>query len=326
VIGGRLGVLGSNAKLGRSDLMVAEADESDGSFLRLYPAIAVVTGIDAEHLDHYGSIEAVHESFVAFLGKVPFYGAVVACLDDEGVQAVLPRLDRRVITYGLTTQADFRAAEIETEGFSSRFTLRHAGEEPIPVRMQTPGRHQVQNALAALAVASELGLSLRVAAAALEDFPGADRRMQRVGEVDGVLVVDDYGHHPTEIVATLAALRAAVGERRVIVLFQPHRYSRTELLMDEFSRSFYDADVLVVADIYAASEAPRPGVTAEALVAAISGHGHRDASFGGPLERAVGAVLDRVRPGDVLLTLGAGSVGRIPARLVEAISARGARG
>ncbi len=326
VIGGRLGVLGSNAKLGRSDLMVAEADESDGSFLRLYPTLAVVTGIDEEHLDHYGSVEAVHDSFVAFLGKVPFHGAVVACLDDEGVQEILPRLDRRVVTYGLTTQAGFRASDIVIDGFTSRFTLRHDGEDPIAVQMRTPGRHQVQNALAALAVASELGLSLRVAATALEEFPGADRRMQQVGDVDGVLVVDDYGHHPTEVMATLSALRAAVGERRIVVLFQPHRFSRTQLLMDEFARAFYDADVLLVTDIYAASEEPRAGVTAEALAGAIAGHGHRDASYAGPLDDAIDAVMSRVEAGDVLLTLGAGSVGRAPARLVESLAARGANG
>jgi UDP-N-acetylmuramate--alanine ligase len=324
VIGGRLGALNSNAKLGRGELMIAEADESDGSFLRLFPTVAVVTGIDREHLDHYGSIEAVRDAFVEFLGKVPFYGAVVACLDDEGVQEILPRLDRRVVTYGMTTQADFRASDIETRGFSVRFALRRQSAEPLPVCIQTPGAHQVQNALAALAVADELGLSLRVAAAALEEFPGADRRMQRIGEADGVLIVDDYGHHPREIVATLTALREAVGERRIVVLFQPHRYTRTTLLLDEFARSFYRADVLLLTDIFAAGEHPVEGVTAERLSSAISDHGHRDATWAGTLDDAIVRLLERVRSGDVVLTLGAGSVGQAPRKILEALGRRAA--
>ena len=324
VIGGRLGALDGNAKLGRGELMVAEADESDGSFLRLFPTIAVVTGIDREHLDYYRDEEEIRDAFVAFLGRVPFHGAVVACLDDEGVQAVLPRIERRVVTYGLTTQADFRASDIEPSGFSVRFTLRRAGTDPMTVQIQTPGRHQVQNALATLAVADELGLSLRVAAAALEEFPGADRRMQRIGEASDVLVVDDYGHHPREIAATLAALREAVGERRIVALFQPHRYSRTEILIDDFSRSFYQADVLVLTDIYPAGEVPRPGVSSERLAEEITEHGHRDVSAVGPLERAVEQVLGRVEPGDVVLTLGAGSVGRAAHQLLLGLQNRGA--
>ncbi|MDH3284094.1 MAG: Mur ligase family protein, partial [Acidobacteriota bacterium] len=244
--------------------------------------------------------------------------------DDEGVQAVLPRIERRVVTYGLTTQADFRASDIEPSGFSVRFTLRRAGTDPMTVQIQTPGRHQVQNALATLAVADELGLSLRVAAAALEEFPGADRRMQRIGEASDVLVVDDYGHHPREIAATLAALREAVGERRIVALFQPHRYSRTEILIDDFSRSFYQADVLVLTDIYPAGEVPRPGVSSERLAEEITEHGHRDVSAVGPLERAVEQVLGRVEPGDVVLTLGAGSVGRAAHQLLLGLQNRGA--
>ncbi len=323
VIGGRLGALGGNAQLGRGELMVAEADESDGSFLRLFPTVAVVTGIDREHLDYYRDEEEIRDAFVAFLGKVPFHGAVVACLDDQGVQAVLPRIERRVVTYGLTTQADFRASDIEPLGFSTRFTLRRAETDPMTVQIKTPGRHQVQNALAALAVADELGLSLRVAAAALEEFPGADRRMQRIGEANDVLVVDDYGHHPREVAATLSALREAVGERRIVVLFQPHRYSRTELLIDDFSRCFYQADVLVLTDVYAAGEAPRPRVTSERLAEEIQEHGHRDVSAAGPLERAVTRVLERVEPGDVVLTLGAGSVGQAARQVLHELGRRG---
>ncbi len=248
----------------------------------------------------------------------------MACLDDAGVQAILPRLDRRVVTYGLTAQADFRALEIVPQGFGVRFTFRHGGDAPISTLLATPGRHQVQNALAALAVAWELGLALPVAAAALEGFPGADRRMSCRGEAGGVLVVDDYGHHPTEIRATLAALREAVVERRVVVLFQPHRYSRLEALFDEFARSFYDADQLVVADVYAAGEAPRDGVDAERLAAAIAEHGHRGARWGGSLPEAVKATLETLQPGDVLLTLGAGSVGRVYEEILRALGAPGA--
>nr|MCU0225829.1 UDP-N-acetylmuramate--L-alanine ligase [Acidobacteriota bacterium] len=221
-------------------------------------------------------------------------------------------------------QADFRALEIVPQGFGVRFTFRHGGDAPISTLLATPGRHQVQNALAALAVAWELGLALPVAAAALEGFSGADRRMSRRGEAGGVLVVDDYGHHPTEIRATLAALREAVVERRVVVLFQPHRYSRLEALFDDFARSFYDADQLVVADVYAAGEAPREGIDAERLAAAIAEHGHRGARWGGPLPEAVKATLETLQPGDVLLTLGAGSVGRVHEEILRALGAPGA--
>ncbi len=323
VIGGRLESLGASAKLGKSDLMVAEADESDGSFLRLFPTLAVVTGVDREHLDHYGDFDAVQDAFVTFLAKVPFYGQIIACLDDAGVQAILPRLDRRVVTYGLNTQADFRAAEIESEGFEQRFTFKRGDGPSVPVRLHTPGRHQVQNALAALAVADELGLSLPVAAAALDEFAGADRRMQRRGESGGVLVVDDYGHHPREVAATLAALREAVGDRRVIVLFQPHRYSRLEALFEEFTGAFYAADEVVLTELYAAGEAPREGIDSEHLAAAITERGHRSVQAGGTLAECIELVLERARPGDVVLTLGAGNVVRAADEIVARLASQG---
>ncbi len=316
VIGGRLESLGSHAKLGRGDVLVAEADESDGSFLRLFPTIAVVTSIDDEHMDHYGSREALENAFLSFLGKVPFYGAVIACLDDEGVQSILPRLDRRVITYGMTAQADLQAVDPTTRGFHQEFSLKRGGarrsdtEVSARVKLATPGRHQIRNALAALAVADELGLSIEVAAAALENFSGANRRMQRKGEASGVLVVDDYGHHPTEIAATLEALREAIGDRRLIVLFQPHRYSRLAALFDDFARSFYRADVVVLTDVHAAGEPARDGIDAEHLAQAIAEHGHRFVSFEGGLEQATEYVIGVVTEGDVVLTLGAGSVTR----------------
>ncbi len=319
IVGGRLETIGSNARLGSGDLLVAEADESDGSFLRLIPTIAVVTGIDREHVDHYGSEEALRDAFAAFCARVPFHGAVVACLDDPGVQSILPRIDRRVLTYGVTPQADYEARDIEPEGFGIRFTLARGGEPVTAVRLRIPGRHQVQNALAVLAVADELGLSLRVAAAALEEHPGVDRRLQRLGEARGVLVLDDYGHHPREIELTLAALREAVGERRLVVLFQPHRYTRLADLMDGFAGAFHRADVVVLADVYPAGEDPIEGATAERLAGEIAGKGHRDVTWAGDLAAAEAEVLRRLEPGDVLLTLGAGSVGGSGRRILAAL-------
>ncbi len=317
VIGGRLGILGANAKLGKSDLMVAEADESDGSFMRLFPTLAVVTGIDREHLEHYGSYEAVQNAFVDFLAKVPFYGQIIACLDDPGVRAILERLDRRVVTYGLSSEADFQATEIDNQGFEVRFRFTRSGASPVPVRLQTPGAHQVQNALAALAVAEELGLSLPVAAAALDAFPGADRRMQHKGESRDILVLDDYGHHPREILATLTALRDAIGERRMLVLFQPHRYSRLEALFDDFKNAFQLADCLVLTDLYAAGEAARPGIDSDHLARAVTDAGHPNASSAGPLEDAIDSVVAQARPEDVILTLGAGSIGGAADAILE---------
>jgi UDP-N-acetylmuramate--alanine ligase len=323
VIGGRLEIYGSSAKLGSGELLVAEADESDGSFVRLFPTIAVVTGIDREHVEHYGDLDALHDAFVGFLARVPFYGAIVACLDDSGVQAILPRIDRRVVTYGVTHQADLRAGSIHVDGFSTSFELYRGSEHVAPVRLATPGEHQVLNALAALLAADELGVSLKVAAAAIEDFPGAERRMQRRGERAGVLVVDDYGHHPREIAAALSALRAAIGERRLVVLFQPHRYSRLAALFDEFATCFYRADSVRICELYAAGEAPIEGLDAERLARAIAEHGHRDARFVGALDDAVAATADDLRSGDVVLTLGAGSIGRAPDALLERLEERG---
>jgi UDP-N-acetylmuramate--alanine ligase len=319
VIGGRLGVFGSNAKLGSGRLMVAEADESDGSFLKLPPTIAVVTGIDREHLDHYGGYDDLLEAFVGFVSRVPFYGRVVACVDDPGVRRILPRVERPIVTYGTGEEAELRAVDVEISGFTSRFTVQRRDHPEVAVRLSTPGRHQVLNALAALAVADELRLSPRVAAVALEDFPGADRRMQRHGESSGVLVVDDYGHHPREIAATLAAAREAVGERRMVVLFQPHRHSRTALLLEDFGPVFAEADLVLVTDIYAAGETPREGVDTEALVRVVAEAGHPAVEYAGPLETAIEELLGRVSRGDVVLTLGAGSVAGAPRRILAGL-------
>jgi UDP-N-acetylmuramate--alanine ligase len=308
VVGGRVGVLGSGARLGRGEFLVAEADESDRSFLKLSPTIAVVTNIDREHLDNYRGLEDIQDAFVGFVNKVPFYGAVVLCLDDGPAQDILPRVERRVVTYGLSPQAQVSARDVEVARQDSRFTVVADHRVLGNVHLAVPGAHNVLNALAAVAVGLDLGVSFEHIAAGLESFSGVDRRFQVRGEAGGVTVVDDYGHHPTEIRATLETLRRFADARRTVVLFQPHRFTRTQALWDDFCRAFHLADVLLVTDIYPASEAPIPGVTAEALAAALVEKGHRHASYAGPLASATQQLVSEARPDDVVLTLGAGSV------------------
>jgi len=318
VVGGRLRAIDSHAKLGSGDFMVVEADESDRSFLKLSPTFAVITNIDREHLDHYADLAELRDAFVEFANRVPFYGSVIVCLDDENVQAILPRLMRKVITYGLSSQSEVSAVEIETpDCFRTTFVARWRGETLGRIRLSVSGQHNVYNALAACAVGLELEIPFETIAAALEDFRGVDRRFQVKGEAGGVLIVDDYGHHPTEIKATLATARLC--GRRVVVLFQPHRYTRTHLLLEDFARAFYDADVVLVTDIYAAGEDPIEGVTAERLVERLREFGHRQAQYVGDLEAAIAATRAVLRPGDLLLTLGAGSVTQAADRLVIAL-------
>ncbi len=308
VVGGRLGVLGSGARLGRGDFMVAEADESDRSFLKLTPTIAVVTNIDREHLDAYRDLADIQDAFVGFLNKVPFYGACVVCLDDAPVQDVLPRIERRVVSYGLTPQARVSARELELGPTGSRYAATLDGVTLGTVTLAVPGAHNVANSLAALAVALDIGVAFEPIRAALESFTGVDRRFQVRGESGGVLVVDDYGHHPTEIRATLEALRRRAGPRRTLVLFQPHRYTRTQALWDEFCKAFHQADVLLLTDVYAASEEAIPGISSEGLAAAIAQRGHRQVVYAGDLKAASDRLAQEAREGDVVLTLGAGSV------------------
>ncbi len=310
VVGGRLNAFGSNAKLGKGDFIVAESDESDGSFLKLDPTIAIVTNIDREHLDHYADLEEIQAAFVTFVNKVPFYGVTVLCLDDPNVQAIIPRIERRIVTYGTSSQADLVASHIEFRDFGSSFQARHRGRFLGEIRLQVPGLHGVLNSMAAVAAGLELDMPFEKIAAALKDFQNADRRFQVKGEKNGVLVVDDYGHHPTEIMATLSAARNAC-DRRIVAVFQPHRYTRTRALVEEFSRAFYHADVLVVLPIYAASEDPIAGVSAEKLVERIKNYGHRDVTFAGSFAAALQALERKLRPGDLLITLGAGDVWRI---------------
>ncbi len=308
VVGGRLGVLGSGARLGKGDFMVAEADESDRSFLKLTPTIAVVTNIDREHLDTYRDLADVQDAFVGFLNKVPFYGACVLCLDDPAVQDVLPRIERRVISYGLTPQAHVSARDVALGPAGSSFAVSVDDRSLGPITLSVPGAHNVANALAAVAVGLDLEIDFTAIRAGLESFTGVDRRFQVRGEAGGVVVIDDYGHHPTEIRATLDTLRRRAGARRTVVLFQPHRFTRTQALWDEFCKAFLQSDVLLLTDIYPASEEPIPGVTAEALAQAIAERGHRQVAWAGDLKAASERLAEEAREGDVVLTLGAGSV------------------
>jgi UDP-N-acetylmuramate--alanine ligase len=317
VVGGVVKSFGSNARIGQSDLMVAEADESDRSFLMLTPTIAIVTNIDREHMDYYKDMDDMRDCFVQFVNKVPFYGAAILCLDDPHVQAVIPHVKRRRITYGLSAQADISAHGIRfDEGYGSSFTVWRGTEAAGDVHLRAPGLHNVYNALAAIAVGFELKVSFEQISKALGEFTNADRRFQFKGEEAGVLVVDDYGHHPTEIKATLAAAKIGSMGRRIVVLFQPHRYTRTQDQMEEFARSFNNADVLFVTDIYAASEDPIEGVTAEVLTEAIKRYGHKSAEYIGALEGAPESLRDQLQPGDMFITLGAGTVYRAGEQLL----------
>ena len=320
VVGGVVGAFGSNAHLGTSDLMVVEADESDRSFLMLTPTIAVVTNIDREHMDYYHDMDDVRTCFTNFVNKVPFYGTSILCLDDPNVQAIIPRIERRRITYGLSAQADVSAHGVRHDKeFGSRFTVWRGTEVVGEVTLHVPGMHNVYNSLAAIAVGLELEVPFEKISEALGSFTGANRRFQFKGEVDGVLVIDDYGHHPTEIRATLAAAKIGSGGRRTVVLFQPHRYTRTHDLMGEFARSFNNADTLLISDIYAASEDPIEGVTAEALTDAIKRFGHKAAHYVGGLDEAVEIIREHIQPGDMVITLGAGTVHRAADQILSAL-------
>ncbi len=290
VVGGRVGTLGSNARVGHSDFLVVESDESDRSFLKLAPILAVVTNIDREHLDCYTSLDDIRSTFIEFVNKVPFYGAVIVCLDDANVQSILPSIRRRTITYGTSSQADLQITDIACGETGSDFGLRSPRGDLGRFRLNVPGRHNVLNAAAAAAVALELEVAPDIIRQALAGFSGVDRRFQLRGREHGIAVVDDYGHHPTEIRATLAAARLC-GYRRVLVIFQPHRYSRTFHLMDEFAGAFHQADQVYILDIYAASEKPIEGVTAQALVERIRSFGHRSVEYAGTIDKAVEAVL-----------------------------------
>ena len=309
VIGGKVDCLGgSNARLGDGEFLVAEADESDGSFLKLSPVIEVITNIDLEHLDYYRDLDHIKATFLEFIGKIPFYGAAILCLDDKNIAGLLPQIQRRKITYGLTEQADLHASQIKVEGRRTEFTVFYRGEELGRIQRNSPGRHTIYNTLAAIAVALELEIAFPVIAKAMSDFEGVQRRLQVKGEEQGILVIDDYGHHPTEIQATLDAIRDGWPERRLVVAFQPHRYTRTQGLFDEFTTAFYRADVLILTDIYAASEQPIEGVSSETLLEAIKKHGQRQTHFHGDVSTLAESLTEIIRKGDLVLTLGAGNI------------------
>jgi len=308
VIGGRLNHLGAGARLGQGELLVAEADESDGSFLFLTPTIAVVTNIDLEHMNYYRDLEHLKESFLAFINKVPFYGFSVLCLDDANVQSLIPQVRKRHLTYGLSGQAEISARNIQCGDWGYSFDLCRTGRSLGRVNLSIPGRHNVLNSLAAAAVGLEMGLEPDTVIAGLADLKGVGRRLERKGEARGVTFLDDYGHHPTEIRATLSALTECFPRRRRVVVFQPHRPSRTQNLFNEFISAFNQTDRLIITDIYGAGEAPIEGVDSRRLTEAVRSHGHRDVCYQADLSGLAEILAAGLAPGDVLLTLGAGNV------------------
>ena len=344
VIGGKLAELGSNARLGQSDYLVAEADESDGSFLQLLPSVAVITNIDPEHIDHYGSVAALEAAFVDFANKVPFFGRAVLCIDHPVLRRLLPQVHKRYVTYGLSADADYRATDIHTHGLHTRFVAWHGDKSLGPVTVRMPGVHSAINALAVLAVCDFLGVPFAVYQEALADFQGVGRRFTVRGQAslpsakktqdstvdsaaadlspESVLVIDDYGHHPAEIRATLAAARAGFPSRRILVAFQPHRYTRTRDLFEEFADAFADAAMVCLTDIYAASEPPIPGVHSQSLVQRIRERGHPDARYIGSRQDLPALFAQLARPGDLILTLGAGDISASADEILSALRSR----
>ncbi|BBO91638.1 UDP-N-acetylmuramate--L-alanine ligase [Desulfosarcina ovata] len=321
VIGGKLKSIGRNAVLGQGDFIVAEADESDGSFLKFSPAIAVVTNIDREHMDFYKDLDAIKQVFLDFIDRIPFYGLAVLCLDNEPLQGLLPRIEKRMVTYGRSTQADLQARDIHFSEMKSRFSVFQRGENLGEFHLAMPGMHNVYNALAAIAVGLELDIPLASIKRALAGAEGVQRRLEIKGETaTRIRVVDDYGHHPTEIQVTLEAVKANWPDRRKVVVFQPHRYSRTQALMEEFGRSFNNSDLLVVLPIYAASEKPIAGVSSQVLADCIRAHGHRNVTCLDSLEGCVDHLVKILADKDLLLTLGAGDVYRVGERVLEKLS------
>jgi UDP-N-acetylmuramate--alanine ligase len=318
VIGGRVHMFGTNAKMGQGDILVAEADESDGSFLLLAPTIAVVTNIDREHMDFHQTMERLNESFLTFVNKIPFYGLAVLCLDNANVRSLLAKVRKRFTTYGLSAEADFSAQDLKMKAAEIEFTVLHRAKSLGKLRLHLPGRHSATNALAAVAVAHELEIPFSHVAEALDAFTGIHRRFEIKGEPKGVLVIDDYGHHPVEIAATIGAIRDS-WKRPLTVIFQPHRYSRTRDLFDEFLTAFEGADRLVLTEIYAAGEDAIPGVSGESLYQAVKRKGHLDIEFVPDKSQIVPSLAGRLRGGDVVLTLGAGDIYKVGEALLEAL-------
>ena len=317
IIGGLLQGLDTNALHGQGEFIVAEADESDGSFLKYTPAIAAVTNIDLEHLDFYKDIEDIKTKFVQFINSVPFYGLAILCLDNAHIQNILPRIKVRYTTFGMTAQSDLQAREIRFTSGKSSFTVYHRENRLGTIHLNIAGKHNISNALAGIAAGIELNIPFKTIKKALEKIQGVKRRLEIKGEKKGVMVMDDYGHHPTEIMATLTAVRESYKDKRLIVAFQPHRYTRTQGLFDEFTRAFYQSDVLIVLPIYAASETAIEGVDAESLCEGIKAHGHKDVSHAPDFTQALSMITHKAAKGDLVLTLGAGDIYRLGEKLVE---------
>jgi len=320
VIGGRVNSIGSGAKLGQGDFLVAEADESDGSFLKLTPTIAVVTTIDAEHLDHYGDMKEIKKAFLEFINKIPFYGSSVLCLDQEHIQSIIPQIEKRFITYGFSSQAEYTARDIIFSEKTVKFTALRRQKVLGEIKLNIPGMHNVYNSMAAIAVGIELNINFDSIKKGLEEFSGVQRRFQIKGEVDGVMVVDDYGHHPVEIKATLKAARDGWKGKRLITVFQPHRYTRTRDLLKDFYTAFYDSDSLVIMDIYPAGEKPIDGINAQLIYDGVKGHGHRDVVFICGKEEIASYLSKKAKAGDIVITLGAGDVWKVGEEFLKAMS------
>ena len=322
IIGGRLNAWGTNAKLGQGDFVVAEADESDGTFLLYSPTISLVTNIDTEHLDFYKDLDEIKETFLEFINQVPFYGLNILCLEDENIQSLLPRIKKRMVTYGFSAQADFQARDLAFDGLNVSYRAFYCGQELGKVNLPIPGRHNALNSLAAVAVGHELEIPFSAICRGLQEMTGVQRRFQIKGEVNGVTVIDDYGHHPTEIKAVLKTMASSFPGRRRFVLFQPHRYTRTQALFEDFTTAFYQSDVLIVTEIYAASEPVIPGVHAEKLTTAIQKHGHGNVRYIPDHLALVPSLVEEVREGDVVLTLGAGNIWQTGEALLEKLKER----
>ena len=322
IIGGRLNAWGTNAKLGQGDFVVAEADESDGTFLLYSPTISLVTNIDTEHLDFYKDLDEIKEAFLEFINQVPFYGLNILCLEDENIQGLLPRINKRMVTYGFSAQADFQARDLAFDGLNVSYRAFYREQELGKVNLPIPGRHNALNSLAAVAVGHELEIPFSAICRGLQEMTGVQRRFQIKGEVNGITVIDDYGHHPTEIKAVLKTMALSFPGRRRFVLFQPHRYTRTQALFEDFTTAFYQSDVLIVTEIYAASEPVIPGVHAENLTTAIQEHGHGNVQYIPDHLALVPSLVEEVREGDVVLTLGAGNIWQTGEELLKRLQGK----
>ena len=326
VIGGKLKSIGTNARLGEGDFIVAEADESDGSFLRMSPAIAVVTNIDREHLDFYRDLKDIQQAFLQFIDRIPFYGLAVLCLDNEPIQDLIPKIQKRHTTYGLSSQADLQARSVACEGMCSCFEVLRFDRRLGEIRLNLPGIHNMYNALASIAVGLELNIPFATIKEALETLEGVQRRLEIKGEINDITVVDDYGHHPTEIKTTLDAAKEVWPDRRLVVVFQPHRYTRTQALFDEFTRCFYQSDLLLVLPIYSAGEPSIEGVSSRDICEGIREHGHKQVFCTEGIPEVLGELRELLEPGDVLLTLGAGDVWTVGEKFLQLLSSNGTKG